>query len=253
MKQISKWLTFSNVMSAIAVFLVLGGATAFAASQLGKNTVGPKQLKKNAVTAAKIKKEAVNTAKIKNAAVTDAKIKDGAVTGGKIQNGAVTGEKVADGSLTGADINSSTAPFSQIVARLRNAGPINLQAAGPTLVGSYTQPAGQNDLYFAGLDVTFSAGCNQPRSAVAYLLIDPPNPFEPTPIAGIGVVQDKSPGAVTKHLEIGEYGIGGGAMKQMAPSSAQGHTFYLYIAPGSCSSGSGIIGSNLGVDVLGTK
>jgi hypothetical protein len=73
-KQIRKRLTYANVMSSIAVFLILGGATALAAGQLGKNTVGTKQLKKNAVTTAKIKKEAVTTAKIKNGAVTGAKV-----------------------------------------------------------------------------------------------------------------------------------------------------------------------------------
>jgi hypothetical protein len=52
-------------MSSIAVFLVLGGATALAAGQLGKNTVGTKQLKNNAVTTAKIKKEAVTGPKLK--------------------------------------------------------------------------------------------------------------------------------------------------------------------------------------------
>jgi hypothetical protein len=60
-------------MSSIAVFLVLGGATALAAG-LAKNSVGSKQLKKNAVTTAKIKKNAVTTPKIKNGAVTGAKI-----------------------------------------------------------------------------------------------------------------------------------------------------------------------------------
>jgi hypothetical protein len=50
-------------MSSIAVFLVIGGATAFAA--LGKNTVGSKQLKKNAVTTAKIKNGAVTGSKVK--------------------------------------------------------------------------------------------------------------------------------------------------------------------------------------------
>ena len=35
MKQIRKRLTYANVMSSIAVFLVLGGATAFAASKIG--------------------------------------------------------------------------------------------------------------------------------------------------------------------------------------------------------------------------
>jgi len=64
-KQIRKRLTYANVMSSLAVFLVLGGATAFAASQLDKNSVGSRQLKKNAVTAAKIKKNAVTGAKLR--------------------------------------------------------------------------------------------------------------------------------------------------------------------------------------------
>lgn len=96
MKQIRKRLTYANVMSSIAVFLVIGGATAFAA--LGKNTVGTKQLKKNAVTVAKLKANAVNSAKIKKNAVTSE----------KIRNDAITGEKVKAGSLTGAALNLST-------------------------------------------------------------------------------------------------------------------------------------------------
>jgi hypothetical protein len=60
--------TYANVVSTIALVLALGGATAFAASTLSKNSVGTKQLKKNAVT----------------------------------------GVKVKDGSLTGADVNAST-------------------------------------------------------------------------------------------------------------------------------------------------
>jgi hypothetical protein len=71
-------------MSSIAVFLILGGATAFAASHLGKNSVGKKQLKNNAVTTAKIKKNAVSTPKIKASAVTTPKIKNDAVTGDKV-------------------------------------------------------------------------------------------------------------------------------------------------------------------------
>jgi hypothetical protein len=73
-KQIRNRLTYANVMSSIAVFLVLGGATAFAASQLEKNSVGTKQLKKNSVTAAKIKSNAVTTAKLKDNAVNGAKV-----------------------------------------------------------------------------------------------------------------------------------------------------------------------------------
>jgi hypothetical protein len=62
-KKITKRLTYANVMSSIAVFLVLGGA-AFAAAKLPKNSVGTKQLKKNAVTTQKIKNGAVTSAKV---------------------------------------------------------------------------------------------------------------------------------------------------------------------------------------------
>ena len=79
MKQIHKRLTYANVMSTIAVFLVLGGASALAASQLGKNSVGSKQLKKNSVTAAKIKKNAVTGAKIKNGTISGSKINLGSL------------------------------------------------------------------------------------------------------------------------------------------------------------------------------
>jgi hypothetical protein len=93
LKQIRKRLTYANVMSSIAVFLVLGGATAIAAQKIGKN-----DLKANSVTAGKIKKNAVTSAKIKN----------NAVTANKIANGAVTTNKIGDDAVTGAKVNEST-------------------------------------------------------------------------------------------------------------------------------------------------
>lgn len=114
MQQIRKRLTYANVMSSIAVFLVLGGATAFAATQLGKNSVGAKQLKANAVTAAKIKKNAVTGAKIKKEAVTGAKIKNGSVTAAKIPDGAITGSKVNVATL-------GTVPSSATTNSVRSA------------------------------------------------------------------------------------------------------------------------------------
>ena len=82
MKQIRTRLTYANVMSSIAVFLILGGATAFAAKK-----IGAKQLKPNSVTTAKLKKNAVTTAKIKAKAVTGAKLGDGSVNFAKIAAG----------------------------------------------------------------------------------------------------------------------------------------------------------------------
>jgi hypothetical protein len=84
MKQGRTRLSYANVMSSLAVFLVLGGGAAFAASHLARNSVGRVQLRRGAVT----------TAKIRNNAVTAAKIRSGAITGAKIHSGAVTGEKI---------------------------------------------------------------------------------------------------------------------------------------------------------------
>jgi hypothetical protein len=64
MHQIRKRLTYANVMSSIAVFLVLGGA-AFAATQLPKNSVGTKQLKNNAVNSAKVKNNSLQAVDFK--------------------------------------------------------------------------------------------------------------------------------------------------------------------------------------------
>jgi hypothetical protein len=67
-------LTYANVMSTIAVCLVLCGGAAYAASQVGRNTVGRKQLKKSAVTTAKLKNEAVTAAKVRKGTLTGAQI-----------------------------------------------------------------------------------------------------------------------------------------------------------------------------------
>jgi len=70
-KHIRKRLTFANVMSSIAVFLVLGGGAAYAAKKIGSS-----EIKGNSITTGKIKKEAITTSKIKKDAVTGAKVKE---------------------------------------------------------------------------------------------------------------------------------------------------------------------------------
>jgi hypothetical protein len=67
-------LTYANVTATLALIIAVGGASAFAATQLAKNSVGPKQLKKNAVTTAKIKNEAVTAAKVKKGTLTGTQI-----------------------------------------------------------------------------------------------------------------------------------------------------------------------------------
>jgi hypothetical protein len=56
MHRIRGKLTYSNVMVTVLALIVLGGGTAYAASQLGKGSVGTRQLRKEAVTPAKLSK-----------------------------------------------------------------------------------------------------------------------------------------------------------------------------------------------------
>lgn len=117
MKQVSKRLTYANVMSSIVVFLVLGGATAFAAKKIGSN-----EIKANSITTGKIKKNAVSASKIKANAVTTAKIAKAAVTGGKIATGAVSSTKLAAGFV---------APTAEKLSRYAN-----VSAGGTVLAGT---------------------------------------------------------------------------------------------------------------------
>ena len=71
-------LTYANLTATLALLIAIGGTSAFAATQLAKNSVGTGQLRKNAVTSS------------------------------RIENGAVTGSKVANGALTGTQIDAST-------------------------------------------------------------------------------------------------------------------------------------------------
>ncbi len=97
MQQIRKRLTYANVMSSIAVFLVLGGGAAYAAEKIGSN-----ELENGAVTTTKIQRSAVTRAKIKAKAINTAKIAKGAVTYARLADGAVSIEKLAPGFIAPA-------------------------------------------------------------------------------------------------------------------------------------------------------
>jgi hypothetical protein len=58
MHRIRGKLSYSNVVSTLCLVLLLGGGTAYAASTLGKESVGAKQLAKGAVTPSKLSKAA---------------------------------------------------------------------------------------------------------------------------------------------------------------------------------------------------
>lgn len=256
MHRIRKRLTYANVMSSIAVFLVLGGA-AFAVGRPRKNSVGVRQLKKNAVNAAKIRKNAIRTEKIRNAAVTAAKIAVDAVTTDKIGDGSVTTRKIADGSVTGADINAESTPFGRVVARLRGNSSLALnekfQAYGVS-PSTYTQAAEEIDTYVGAVDVTFQPGCEAPRSAMALVSLDAPEPSKEEEIVGIGQVMDTKAGAVSRRIEIGPVTLGPGFITgyRFEPGTAKSHTVSVLIEA-ECNSGGGVTATSAGVDVIGTR
>jgi hypothetical protein len=244
MRTIRRRLTYSNVVSTLALFLVLCGGAAYAA-KVAKKSVGPSQLKANAVTTAKIKANAVTTRKIKKNAVANAKIKDGAVES----------EKIADGSVTGTDINAPTTPFSRVVHKARGNSTLAITEAlkvYPLSEAAYTQAGDESNSFIGALDVTYSPACTQPRDVTALLLLDAPDPLEPDLsdlIAG-GLGGDTGAGSVSRRIEIGP--LGEATATKFEPGSAKNRTLSL-VAKGKCAAGSGITATFGGVNVIGTK
>ncbi len=74
-KRVVAALTYANVMSTLAVFLVLGGA-AYAATTLPTGSVGTRQLRDGAVTGDKLGSRAVDTDEIMPGAVTIGRLSD---------------------------------------------------------------------------------------------------------------------------------------------------------------------------------
>ena len=114
MKRFLPRLTYANVVSTLCLFLLLGGGSALAATQLAKNSVGTKQIKKNAVATAKIKNGAITTKKIKNGAVTTAKIGGAAVTTSKLADNAVTSGNIADAAVTNSQLADNAVTSGKI-------------------------------------------------------------------------------------------------------------------------------------------
>ena len=290
MKSIRSRLTYANVMSTIAVFLVLGGATAFAASHLAKNSVGAKQLQKNAVTGVKINDGAVTAGKIgagavgtgalADGAVNGAKLGDGLVTAAKIGSGAVGTAKLGDGSVTAAKIGAGavgTVKLSDgsvtaskldpalaipgVTQRLVATGqvqfPTNFNFVSyPFDRPTFTQPAGEDELYIGAITVHFPANCHSPREFTAFL-----GEADPGALAGrhvIGVAHGQDEVGVTEGTLVAQFGaIEHGAMTMLASPAPTPHTFSIDLDRISCATGSPVgataTATGARVDVVGIR
>jgi hypothetical protein len=105
----------ATAVAYLALFIALGGS-AYAVTQLPKNSVGAKQIKKNAVT----------TAKVKDRAVTESKIAADAVTGAKVAEstlGKVPSATTADSAATAVSATSAaTAADASALGGISSAG-----------------------------------------------------------------------------------------------------------------------------------
>ncbi len=245
MDSIRRHITYANVVSTLALFLVVAGGAAYA-MKVPRKSVGPKQLKANAVTTAKIKANSVTTRKIKRNAVANAKVKDGAINSAKI----------ADGSIVLGDIDSSTLPFSRVVRRARGSGTVLVTEAPkqyPLNEANFVQAPTENDSFVGALDVTFSDECEAPRDVTARLLLDSNSPtdYEEAEVVGFGYLKDESgSGSLSRRVELGP---GGDATPtRFEPGASRSHKLSLVVV-GSCASGGGINATFGGANVIATK
>lgn len=91
--------TYANVTSTLALVVALGGATAFAATNLPKNSVGPRQLKPKAVKTGYLARNAVRTGKLAPESAKAGKIAKRAITTDRLRDNSVTGAKVREETL----------------------------------------------------------------------------------------------------------------------------------------------------------
>jgi len=176
-------LTYANVVSTVALFITVTGATAFAASKLPDKSVGEFQLRPGAVTAEKLRSNAVTSPKIKSGAVKQGKIANGSITaakmtvgsveGSSIVGGAITNDKIAPEAVTGDKALEST--FSQVPSAAKAEFATNAESGNPpafayvtkeaTIDGSLSKSIAQvKDGNLAGIYCVAVAGFN-PRGA----------------------------------------------------------------------------------------
>jgi hypothetical protein len=208
-KQIRKRLTYANVMSSIAVFFVLAGSAAIAATVLPKNSVGKKQLKANAVTTAKIKKNAVTGKKIAKNAIRTDKIADGAVTTAKIADNAVTGAKVDEATLgTVPSAASFAGATQQLISYRANVGTAAtiFSGGGLTITASCTGAAPNVGVFRASTDTNDSSIWSSGFNNGSDLDFDIGDSFDVAPTAtndAYGIVYQQGSGGTIVTADIG--------------------------------------------------
>jgi hypothetical protein len=111
--------------------MVLGGATAFAATK-----IGPNEIKANSIKTGKIVKEAVTAGKIKNAAITSTKLGAGAVTESALADNAVTTNKIAANAVNASKQANASVTAEKLAPGAVASGVLSQAVPGVALAGA---------------------------------------------------------------------------------------------------------------------
>ena len=161
------WPSPATVMSAIALFVSLGGVS----YAISKNSVGSSQIKNGSVKSADLKNGGVQSKDVKNATILGQDIKNGTIGAGDIK-------KSAKDSLKGQDGKSALTPLS---TGERVYGTYALQGPGPNLWTGVSfpipapTPVDSLHVVIAGNDTVSAAGCTgnkfNPVSAPGFVCV----------------------------------------------------------------------------------
>jgi len=182
-------LTYANVMATIAVFGVVAGGGAYAASKIDTPDIANK-----AITAKKLDSEAVKTSKLRSGAVTSDKLAEGAVETRNLSPSAtlaVAGVIVSSGEIRGSfnrlSENQPTLEqrepgvYSLFIPGVADAGldgPLDLLSSATLLGGGSGAPPGEISARWALIDVgqqhpvvsTYDSNGNPADRAFTYLV-----------------------------------------------------------------------------------
>jgi hypothetical protein len=109
-------LTYANVISTLALFIVLGG-TAYAVDGplAGQNTVGSEDIINTEVKTADLGADSVASGKIADSQVKSADVLNDNLTATDLASGSVAGAEVQDGSVANADVAPNSLASSRIL------------------------------------------------------------------------------------------------------------------------------------------
>ena len=144
-------LTYANVTSSLALFLVVAGGGAYASHEL--------------INSSDVVDNSLTSADIQNLTLTTNDLGVDSVWGSRIRDDGVLSNHVVDNTLTGNDIVESTLRAARTVDRSRQtAGSVSSDTLGeevpvPLTANTWTQLNDETDLFYGQATVTAPATC----------------------------------------------------------------------------------------------